>query len=283
MVKPINTSLQETFRQRLPGGGTRHRQRVLWGRVDLIAPHAARRTADRRQTCGESAGRCRPGDGGRYWSCATCGSSSPDRILGRLGRCAQDPQGRDRAFALVDRLMEPGFRASGWRASLSATRGGNAGSVARGSPGEPESAGAGGVEMAAGWYRAPGPSAACKSSWNRRRLRDTVRGKGGTGPVCITSTYFEGAGPGGLANAATRGIRASQPAGGGGTGASTAGHRPPVFAGNRQDATTVKEVVADLRERFGLKRIRGGAGDVEREEQVLGKAGCAICLPRRNL
>ena len=143
-----------------------------------------------------------------------------------------------------------------------------------------------------GWYRALDRLLSCKSRLEVElfgRLRTLFEVKVELALYDITSTDFEGAGPGGLAKHGYSRDQRSR-------------HRQVVvglvlidgwpiahhvFAGNRQDATTVKEVVADLRERFGLKRIVlvGDRGMLSEESrQVLGKAGCGylLGLPRRN-
>ena len=303
--------LQETFRQRLPGGGTRHRQRVLCnlGRVDLIAPHAAR--LYQLLTGDKPAGTSAVGeDSVQAWGWGPLlvlrhlwEQLDLDRILGRLGRCAQDPQGRDlaeRAFALVaNRLMDPVSEhglAQWLEGEFVCDQRGKRWLGQWREDGERRASRSPRVRVEwrwlQGWYRALDRLLACKSQLEVelfRRLRTLFEVKVELALYDITSTYFEGAGPGGLAkHGHSRDQRPRQRQVVMGLvlidGWPIAHH---VFAGNRQDATTVKEVVADLRERFGLKRIVlvGDRGMLsEKSRQVLGKAGCGylLGLPRRN-
>ena len=303
--------LQETFRQRLPGGGTRHRQRVLCnlGRVDLIAPHAARlyELLTGEKPSGQAS--LQP-DKVEAWGWGPVlvlrhlwEALDLDRSLRRLGRSRQDPEGRDlaeRAFVLVaNRLMDPvsehglamwlegeyvcdgeGKRWLGqWRQE-----------------GERRASRSPRVRVEwswlQGWYRALDRLLGCKSRLEValfERLRTLFEVKVELALYDITSTYFEGVGPEGLARHGYS--RDQRPR-----------HRQVVvglvlidgwpiahhvFAGNRQDATTVGEVVKDLRERFGLKRIVfvGDRGMLSEESrQVLGEAGCGylLGLARRN-
>ena len=303
--------LQETFRQRLPGGGTRHRQRVLCnlGRVDLIAPHAAR--LYQLLTGDKPAGTSAVGENSvQAWGWGPLlvlrhlwEQLDLDRILGRLGRCAQDPQGRDlaeRAFALVaNRLMDPVSEhglAQWLEGEFVCDQRGKRWLGQWREDGERRASRSPRVRVEwrwlQGWYRALDRLLSCKSQLEVelfRRLRTLFEVKVELALYDITSTYFEGAGPGGLAkHGHSRDQRPRNRQVVVGLvlidGWPIAHH---VFAGNRQDATTVKEVVADLRERFGLKRIVfvGDRGMLsEKSRQVLGKAGCGylLGLPRRN-
>ena len=105
----------------------------------------------------------------------------------------------------------------------------------------------------------------------------------------ITSTYFEGAGPPGLArhgHSRDQRPRERQVV----PGLVLVGGWPlahHVFAGNRKDATTGAEVAQDLRARFGLQRIVfvGDRGMVDSAARTaLEAAGCGylLGLPRRR-
>ena len=75
----------------------------------------------------------------------------------------------------------------------------------------------------------------------------------------LTSTYFEGLGPGQLGvRGYSRDRRPDAPQVGVGVGVAMVDGLPvahTVFAGNRRDSTTVQEVIADLRRPFGLGRF----------------------------
>ena len=303
--------LQETFRERQPGGGTRHRQRVLGnlGRVDLLAPHAAR--LYELLTDQPPAGAPEPReDSVQAWGWGPLLVARQlwetlhlDRSLRQLGRCARDPQGRElaeRAFALVaNRLLDPvsEHKLAQWlETDFVCDEAGQRwlprwrDDAERRASKSPRVR----VEWAwlHGWYRALDRLLACQSALEValfETLRTLFEVDVELALYDITSTYFEGAGPDGLArHGHARDQRPRQPQVVLGLvlidGWPIAQH---VFAGNRKDATRVQAVVTDLQERFGLKRIVfvGERGMLSEENRkALERAGCGYLLgvPRRN-
>lgn len=304
--------LQETYREPTPTGGSRHRQRVLanLGRVDLLRPHAARLyellTGER-----PASAPAIPPDTVQAWDWGPLlvlralwdDHLHLDRILRRLGRGPRDPTGRglaERAFALVaNRLLDPssehglapwletayvcdarGYR---WRPQWRDD-------AARKASQSPR------VRVAwawlDGWYRTLDRLLACQSDLEVElftHLRTLFEMDVELALYDMTSTDCEGAGPPGWAKHGH-----------------SRDHRPRnrqvvvglvliagwpiahhVFAGDRKDATTVAEVVRDLRARFGLKRIVfvGDRGMVDAEvRQALEAEECGylLGLPRRQ-
>lgn len=303
--------LQESYRERLPEGGSKHRQRVICslGRVDLLQPHAAR--LYQLLTGARPDGAAPKDDAVDAWDWGPLlvlralwdDHLQLDRILCRLGHGSRDPGGHDlaeRAFALVaNRLLDPASehglaawldvafvcdaRGRRWRPQWRDDARRKASKTPRVR-----------VEFQwlQRWYRTLDRLVKVKKAMEVElfdQLRTLFDVKVELALYDITSTYFEGHGPPELArHGHSRDQRPRERQIVLGLvlvdGWPIAHH---VFAGNRKDATTVAEVVADLKERFGLQRIvfvgdRGMVDDTVRE--ALDAAGCGylLGLPRRQ-
>ena len=280
------------------------------GRVDLLQPHAARLfelLTGRRPASAPAPPEAsvQAWDWGPLLVLRTLWDEhlQLDRILRRLGRGPRDPAGHElaeRAFALVaNRLLDPASEhgPAPWleAAFVCDDRGRRwlpqwRDDAARRASKTPRVR----VDFAwlNRWYRTPDRLLACKSALEValfEQLRTLFAVQVELALYDITSTYFEGAGPPGLArHGHSRDQRPRErqvvpglvPV----DGWPLAHH---VFAGNRKDATTVAEVVQDLRTRFGLQRIVfvGDRGMVDSAARTaLEAAGCGylLGLPRRR-
>jgi len=142
------------------------------------------------------------------------------------------------------------------------------------------------------WYRVVGRLSRIKDAVELElymRLRDLFSLKVDLVLYDITSTYFEGSGPDGLAlngysrDGKEQNVQVVM-------GVVMAGGWPiahHVFAGNTVDVSTVKQVVKDLRERFGLGRVifvgdRGMVSKANLEYLVAEGHGYLVGLRRRG-
>lgn len=304
--------LQENYRKRLPSGKFVHRQRVVCslGRADLLEPHAARlyelltgQPPAQPQAVND--------DSVQAWGWGPLlvlralweRHLELDRHLRRLGQHRQDPSGRDlaeRAFVLVaNRLIEPSSehglahwldtdfvcndRGRRWLPRWRDEQQRRASKSPR-------------VQVDCTWlqrwYRALDRLLACQSDLEVslfEQLRTLFEVDVQLALYDMTSTYFEGSGPAGLAaHGYSRDQRPRNPQVVVGLvlidGWPIAHH---VFEGNRKDDTTVGKVVKDLQQRFGLRRIvfvgdRGMISEAVRQSLEEAECGYLIGLPRRS-
>ena len=304
--------IQESYRVPLPGGGrSQPRQRVLanLGRVDLLAPHAKRLY---QLLTGELPdAKAARDDSMDAWDWGPLlvlralwdDHLQLDRILRRLGRGPRDPGGRElaeRAFALVaNRLLDPSSEhgLAYWldAAYVCDDRGrrwlpqwrDDAQRKASKTPRVMVE-----FQWLQRWYRTLDRLVRVKEALEVElfeQLRTLFEVQVELALYDITSTYFEGHGPPELArHGHSRDQRPRERQIVLGLvlidGWPIAHH---VFAGNRKDASTVAEVVQDLKQRFGLQRIvfvgdRGMIDDAVREELDAAGCGYLMGLSRRH-